>query len=84
VVLDSRSATQSVLGVLLMKRVLLPGIAVLFLVTGTAHAQVVCDNPSGWVELLHGIERDIAQADAEHRVISKLNKEDRLFIRKGD
>ena len=38
-VVDSRSATEPVLGVLLMKKVLLSGIAVLFLAsTGTAYA----------------------------------------------
>jgi len=38
VVMDGRCSPQSVLGVLLMKKALLAGIAVLFLATGTAHA----------------------------------------------
>jgi hypothetical protein len=37
-VVDSRSASQSVLGVFLMKKVFLTSIAALLLATGTAHA----------------------------------------------
>ena len=38
--------------------------------------------PEQWFELVAGIERDLAQAEAEHRLIAKVDHEDRRFIRK--
>ena len=54
--MDSGSAAQSVLGVLLMKKTLLTGIVALLLATGTAHATedgcaVVLKTPDGFLNV---------------------------------
>ena len=47
--------------------------------TVTKGEEMTSDN---WFALIVGIERDIAKADAEHRMIRNLDHEDRRFIRK--
>jgi hypothetical protein len=54
-------------------------IALIITAVSVAKAQRSADD---WFALLAGIERDVAQADTEHRKIPGLNRDDRAFIRK--
>ena len=53
-----------------MKKLLLTGIAALFLATGTAHAEdcaendkrATCDNPTGWIAQCNNGDKDACKA----------------------